>query len=295
MKFVSRVNSQLKSLRVAVFALAIMSILAAACASTPTLTRTPSTTQTTTIPTQPPISQTTTLTTDSPPATTTPTTTTRSTPSATITSASTTTSASTSTTTTNQTPTTRPTTTQTITQSTTQSTTPTTTSTTTQTTTSVPTTTSQPPQKATLSISAPESAASGSDFVVSLNISQVNSLNSIQFDLSYDKSVIQVAGQEGGSGVTAGLIGGITIPIIGWVFQPNPGTPSGTIRAIGHISGAGGASGTGYAAQVRFHVVGTAAQKTDMSVSNLTLYDSTANTMAAALPAVRSVQVTASQ
>ncbi len=118
------------------------------------------------------------------------------------------------------------------------------------------------PSTQTVSISAPATVPVGGDFVARVNISLVNNLNAYQFVITYNPSIIQVTGAEGGSGVTGGLIGSTAIPVDWWLYYPQ-GQP-GTIRVLGHAAGNSAATGTGYLAEVHFHVVGTPNQ-----VSNL--------------------------
>ncbi len=131
-----------------------------------------------------------------------------------------------------------------------------------------------------LSVGAPAMVNVGGVFDVSINISPVTNLNASQFDLSYDPTVIQVSGTEGGTGVSSGLIGGTDFPLNGWTFQPIAGTPSGTIRVINHIPGDGIANGSGYITNIHFNVLGAMGASTTLSLSNASLADSDANSIA---------------
>jgi hypothetical protein len=111
----------------------------------------------------------------------------------------------------------------------------------------------------------------GDTFIVNINIGQVTNLNSYQFDLTYNNSVIQVIGDEGGEGVTDGKIGTRVFPVLVWGFVP-AGTP-GHVRVLGHIPGISVATGQGYLAQIRFKVVGTAGQNSTLILSGVKLID----------------------
>lgn len=102
----------------------------------------------------------------------------------------------------------------------------------------------------------------GADFWVNVKMSQVVDLNSYQFDISYDPSVIQIQGQEGGSDVVGGVITDTsTIPStvtnypITWRFTVT-GT-QGEITIIGSLPLHNVAKGSGVAARIHFRVVGT--------------------------------------
>jgi hypothetical protein len=102
----------------------------------------------------------------------------------------------------------------------------------------------------------------GDDFWVNVKMSQVVDLNSYQFDISYDPSVIQIQGIEGGGSVTGGVITDTsTIPNtvtnfpITWRFTIT-GT-QGEITIIGSLPLHNVAKGSGVAARIHFRVVGT--------------------------------------
>jgi hypothetical protein len=108
-------------------------------------------------------------------------------------------------------------------------------------------------------------------------------LISYQFDLAYDSLVLQVTGEEGGDGVTPGLIGSTVMPLDGWTFY-DPSKLStqqqhlqGKLRAIGHLKTRNGATGQGYLIQLHFQVVGSAGTNSKLSLSNVKLYDSSGN------------------
>ena len=123
------------------------------------------------------------------------------------------------------------------------------------------------PTASTLTVTA------GGTFDVNINVDSVTLFDAFQFDLSYNSSVIQVAGTEGSAtGAGNGLINSTTVPMDGWTFQPTPGTPSGTIRVVGNIPGNSGVSGTnGYISKIHFNVVGSSGQSSTIVLSNVFL------------------------
>jgi len=81
----------------------------------------------------------------------------------------------------------------------------------------------------TVNVAAPSSVSAGGKFVATVSVSQVSAFNGYQLQLTYDPGLIQVDDAEGGSqGVTAGLLGGISVPVGLWTYYP-VGTP-GVIR-----------------------------------------------------------------
>ena len=124
---------------------------------------------------------------------------------------------------------------------------------------------------ATVSIDAPAEVAPGGDFVARVNIAEVENLDSYQFEVTYDHDVIQVVGLEGGTkGVTSGLIDSTPVHVDMWAFSPL-GTP-GAIMVLGNVPGVAGVSGSGYMAEIHFHVVGECCNTSDITFSNGKLF-----------------------
>lgn len=124
----------------------------------------------------------------------------------------------------------------------------------------------------TVSADAPAEVAPGAQFVARVNISDVVNFDSANFDLTYDPAVIEVIGLEGGTaGVSPGMIDSTTIPVDMWGFFPIG--VQGTVRVINNVPGVPGVSGSGYLAEVHFHVVGSAGSTTDLTLSNGVLFD----------------------
>jgi len=106
----------------------------------------------------------------------------------------------------------------------------------------IPTPTPTPSDDAVIrvpvTVNAPESVSD--TFDVTIDVKNVASMNSGQFDLSFDSSVVNV------TGVSAGKIGGTTVPILGWGFMD-----ADTIRVLFKLDGRG-VSGSGYVARIDF-------------------------------------------
>ena len=108
--------------------------------------------------------------------------------------------------------------------------------------------------------------AVGSDFTIRVNIGNVTNMDTYQFDLTYDSSIIQIIGAEGGAtGVTPGLIGVTPIPVELWSYQPIGNL--GKIRVIGNLPGITGVSGSGYLCEIHFHAVGVPCNTSTLAFS----------------------------
>jgi hypothetical protein len=120
----------------------------------------------------------------------------------------------------------------------------------------------------TVSIDAPAEVDAGADFIARVNITEVANFDAANYDITYDSSILEV------TDVTDGIIDGTAIPVDMWDFVP-AGT-QGTIRVIHNIPGISGVSGSGYLAQIHFHVVGSAGNTSGVTMSNGVLSDNTA-------------------
>jgi len=117
----------------------------------------------------------------------------------------------------------------------------------------------------TVSVDAPATAAPDSDFSANINISQVAALDSGNYDITFDASVLRL------DDVTSGLIGSTTIP----VDMYNELSP-GVYRVVQNVPGVGGVSGSGYLAVLNFHVIGSDGDSSAITLSNGTLSDAEA-------------------
>jgi hypothetical protein len=107
-------------------------------------------------------------------------------------------------------------------------------------------------------------------FNASIDVNSVADLNSGQFDLAFDSSVVNV------TDVAEGRLDGATIPVSAWERMDND-----TIRVILDVSGIAGVNGSGNLATISFEVEGKAGAKSVLDISNGLLV----NTEAEAIPA----------
>ena len=145
------------------------------------------------------------------------------------------------------------------------------------------------------SLDAPANVAPGSGFWTTVNITGASQLNAYQLRLLFDPTVIQMAGQDLStgiaSGVSEGLINGVTFPVIGWTFRPVAGTPSGNVLISGHLSGVSSTSGSGYLARVHFNVVGAAGSQTSLALADIDLADTSGNDTFPVAPAPVTISI----
>jgi len=110
------------------------------------------------------------------------------------------------------------------------------------------------------------------NITVNVNISNVTNLDSCQFEVSYNTSILEVIGAEGGAqGVTNGMVDSTTITVDMWAFDP-VGTP-GKLFILENVPGLAGASGSGYLCQIHFHVIGSFCQTSNITLSSGHLWD----------------------
>ena len=119
-----------------------------------------------------------------------------------------------------------------------------------------------------VSVNAPEYVEG--TFNASIDVNSVADLNSGQFDLAFDSSVVNV------TDVAEGRLDGATIPVSAWERMDND-----TIRVILDVSGIAGVNGSGNLATISFEVEGKAGAKSVLDISNGLLV----NTEAEAIPA----------
>ena len=125
-------------------------------------------------------------------------------------------------------------------------------------------------QQPTVSVNAPEEVTE--TFIATIDIDQVTNLDSGQFDLSFNASVVNV------TDVKDGLIDSTTVPIAMWSF-----IDADTIRVLFDLPGVTGVSGSGYLAEIEFEVEETAeaGDTSVLDISNGLLVDTEANTIPA--------------
>ncbi|MGA8848311.1 MAG: NosD domain-containing protein [Dehalococcoidia bacterium] len=121
-----------------------------------------------------------------------------------------------------------------------------------------------------VSIDAPDEVTEGGDFVANVAVDYVENFNSCGFDVIYDQTIITV------TDVTGGEIDGHTIGVRpgDWSFIP-PGPDPGKIRVIAQTVGipGSGVTGTGYIAQIHYHVLGSIGDTSNIHLENLAMYD----------------------
>lgn len=118
----------------------------------------------------------------------------------------------------------------------------------------------------TVSISAPAQVATGTDFIARVNIGTVTNFDAANYDVTFDPAVLEV------SDVTAGLIGGTASEVDMWdIISP------GTLRVIHNMPGLTGVSGSGYLAEIQFHVIGSAGSSSQINLADGVLSDTSAN------------------
>ena len=110
--------------------------------------------------------------------------------------------------------------------------------------------TSTPASAVTVSINVSETIdkSAEKDFHVYIDISEVSNFAGAQYDISYDPDVLRILE------VSAGKVGGTTIPIEEWQLVPT--MTQGTARILNSVDGASGVDGEGYVADILFRVVG---------------------------------------
>jgi hypothetical protein len=94
----------------------------------------------------------------------------------------------------------------------------------------------------------------------------VVNLAAYQLQISYDPSVINVAGIEGGTSVTQGMIGQSPIRALNWSFSPKG--VQGTLKIVGNLWAGSSVSGSGYLAEIHFAAVGVPGQVTNIVFSS---------------------------
>jgi len=122
----------------------------------------------------------------------------------------------------------------------------------------------------TVSVDAPSGVDLDSGFTASISISEVADFDACNYDVTFDSLVLQL------DDVTQGLIGSTEIP----VDLYNEISP-GTYRVIQNVPGLAGANGSGYLAELHFHVIGAAGDSSLVGPSNGVLSDITAGEIGA--------------
>lgn len=120
-----------------------------------------------------------------------------------------------------------------------------------------------------VSIDAPDEVLEESDFIANVSVTNVEDFDSCGLDVTYDKSIITV------TDVTDGQIDGHTIPVDEWHYIPVDTVDTGRIRVVIYMPGTPGpgVNGSGYIAQIHFHVLGSACETSVIHLENLGMYN----------------------
>jgi hypothetical protein len=114
----------------------------------------------------------------------------------------------------------------------------------------------------TVRVDAPAGVAPESDFTAAITISQVTDFDACNYDVTFDPLVLRL------DDITSGLIGSEEIPV-GMYNELSPGE----YRLIQNIPGLAGVSGSGYLAQLHFHVTGAEGDSSPVGPSNGVISD----------------------
>ena len=117
----------------------------------------------------------------------------------------------------------------------------------------------------TVSVDAPE-YVSGNGFDVEIKIDDIDDLDSGQFDISFNSSVVNVTDLD--DDVEDGEIGDTTVPIENCYFMG-----ANTIRLLFNLPGVSGVGGSGTLATIKFEVVGRSGDSSFMDISDVLLVD----------------------
>ena len=120
-------------------------------------------------------------------------------------------------------------------------------------------------QGVAVSIDAPAEVDAGTNFIARVNMVDVTNFNAGNYNITYDPSVIDV------TDVTNGLIGTTSIPVVMWNK-----VASGTVSVVENVPELSGVNGSGYLAELHFHVIGRYNITSDIVISNGILGDNTA-------------------
>ena len=123
-----------------------------------------------------------------------------------------------------------------------------------------------PPGAVKVSLNAPDVVDADSDFTVTVDISQVTDFDAAGYDITFNDTVLRL------DDVTAGTVDGTAIPVDVW----NEISP-GTYTIIQNVPGLDGVTGSGTLAELHFHVIGSAGDRSYIGPQNGLLSDNTAN------------------
>ena len=113
-----------------------------------------------------------------------------------------------------------------------------------------------------VTVNAPAYVEEEETFGVTIDVDNITDLNSAQFELSFDPTVIEL------SDVKEGKINGDTVPIFMWNF-----VDADTVGVLVNMPMGQGVSGSGYLAKISFKVEGEQGDRSDLDISDGLLVD----------------------
>ena len=109
---------------------------------------------------------------------------------------------------------------------------------------------------AEVKVNAPELVKAGETFDATIDVVNITDLNSAQFDLSFDSSVVNV------TDVADGSLNGTAIPVSMWDF-----VDADTVKVLVSVPIGQGVIGSGNLAKIRFEVVGEPGGRSELNIS----------------------------
>jgi hypothetical protein len=118
----------------------------------------------------------------------------------------------------------------------------------------------------------PDKIYYGDIFTARIDISNVNNLQAFQIQLNFDKRIIHIVGDEGGTnGVSGGLVGSAPILVDMWSYFPE-GSNGNLVRITGRVENEDSANGSGFLAEIHFRAVGAVGQTGDLNFTEESKY-----------------------
>ena len=131
-----------------------------------------------------------------------------------------------------------------------------------------------------VNMDAPDFAAEDSVFIARVDVTGVTGFYSADYDIVFNSSVFEVGN------VTSGQIDGNLIPVDTWqVITP------GVIRVVQNAEELQGVSGSGYIAELHFHVIGSNSSSSEINFSNGVFNDINSNQVPATWTGKASIRV----
>ena len=135
---------------------------------------------------------------------------------------------------------------------------------------SAPLTVAQGANGVTVSVTAPDYVTPDSIFIAKIDITEVANFDSASYDVTFNPTIVEV------TSVTGGKIGETDIPVNLWNE-----TEPGRITVAQNVPELYGVNGTGHLAAIRFHVLGSPGQTTNITLANGILGNNTAQAIPA--------------